>query len=88
MSDLVNVPQGRLDMWRAFAEQTRTDLMTLRLLVARGQTQAADQLLASMLEQTLIVGLSLDDAGANRPPGMRPRPSGADRRAAQEEAQE
>lgn len=69
------VSQADLDKWRAFTEQTRTDLITIRQLVAGGQNAAAVQLLGSALDQTLIAGLSLDDAGANRPAHLPRRPS-------------
>lgn len=88
MNERVPVPQAQLDRWRAYAEQTRIDLLTVRQLVAGGQKEGAGQLLSALLENTLIVGHSLDDAGANRPAGMKPRPSGADRLAAQAEAEE
>jgi len=84
----VNVPQEQLDRWRAYAEQMRVDLINVRQLISRGQGQAAAQLLGGMLDSTLIVGVTLDDAGANRPAGMRPRPTGADRLAAEREANE
>ena len=42
----------------------------------------------SVLDQTLHVAHSLDEAGANRPAGMPARPTGADRLAAQAEAEE
>lgn len=88
INDGARVPQAQLDRWRAYAEQTRTDLLAVRQLVASGQKEGAGQLLSALLENTLIVGHSLDEAGANRPAGMKPRPSGADRRAAQAEAEE
>ena len=72
----MNVTQERLDRWRAYAEQMRVDLLNVRQLVARGQRQAATQLLGGMLDSTLIVGVTLDEAGANRPGTMRPRPTG------------
>jgi hypothetical protein len=71
----VAVAQADLDQWRAFTEQTRTDLLTLRHLVAAGQKDAADQLISSALHQTLIAGHSLDDAGANRPAHLPARPT-------------
>ncbi len=88
MNERVPVPQAQLDRWRAYAEQTRIDLLTVRQLVAGGQKEGAGQLLSALLENTLIVGHSLDDAGANRPASMKPRPTGADRLAAQVEAEE
>lgn len=84
----MNVPQEQLDRWRAYAEQMRVDLINVRQLVARGQGQAATQLLGGMLDSTLIVGVTLDDAGANRPAGMRPRPTGEDLLRAEREANE
>ena len=86
--ETVNVLQQQLDQWRAYAEQTRVDLLTVRQLISRGQGPAAEQLIGGMLDSTLIVGVTLDDAGANRPATMRPRPTGADRFAAQQEAEE
>ncbi|MGI4790247.1 MAG: hypothetical protein ACRYFS_15525 [Janthinobacterium lividum] len=71
----VNVEQGELDKWRAFTKQTRTDLFTLRQLISRGQGPAAAQLIGSMLEQTIIAGLGMEDAGANRPPHLPARPA-------------
>ncbi|MGI4788794.1 MAG: hypothetical protein ACRYFS_08085 [Janthinobacterium lividum] len=71
----MTVSQADLDQWRAFTEQTRTDLLTLRHLIASGQTVAADQLIGSAMHQTLIAGRSLDDAGANRPTHLPPRPA-------------
>jgi hypothetical protein len=68
------VPQARLDQWRAFTEQNRTDLLTLRQLVAQGQAVGATQLIAGMLESTLIAGLAMEDAGANRPATLPPKP--------------
>lgn len=88
INDGVCVPQAQLDRWRAYAEQTRIDVLSVRQLVAGGQKEGAGQLLTALLENTLIVGHSLDDAGANRPAGMKPRPTGADRQAAQAEAEE
>ena len=84
----VPVPQAQLDRWRAYAEQMRVDLLNVRQLVARGQGTAATQLLGGMLDSTLIVGVTLDDAGANRPGTMPPRPTGAARLAAQQDAEE
>ncbi|MGI4790372.1 MAG: hypothetical protein ACRYFS_16155 [Janthinobacterium lividum] len=71
----MNVTQADLDTWRAFTEQNRTDLLTLRQLIASRQTDAADQLIASALHQTLIAGRMLDDAGANRPAHLPARPA-------------
>jgi hypothetical protein len=70
----MNVSQDSLDLWRAYTEQMRTDLLTLRGLVASGQTDAADTLIGSAVHQTLICARSLDDAGANRPAHLPPRP--------------
>lgn len=84
----VTVSQAKIDRLRAYAEQMRVDILNVRRLVARGQMTAADQLLGGMLDSTLIAGLSLDDAGANRPSTMPPRPTGADRLAAEREANE
>lgn len=84
----VTVPQAQLDRWRAYAEQMRVDLLNVRQLVARGQGTAAGQLLGGMLDSTLIVGVTLDDAGANRPGTMRPRPTGEARVEAEREANE
>ena len=71
----MSATQAGLDLWRAYAEQMRTDLLTLRGLVAAGQQDAADQLIASAVHQTLICARSLDDAGANRPAHLPPRPA-------------
>ena len=75
-TDTVTVSQEQLDRWRAYAEQMRLDLLNVRQLIARGQGQAAAQLLGGMLDSTLIVGVTLDDAGANRPGTMRPQAHG------------
>ena len=69
------VTQTRLDSWRAFAEQVRTDGFTIRQLVARGQGQAAAQLLGGLIESALLAGHSMDNAGANRPATLPPRPA-------------
>ena len=60
----------------AFAAQTLADVREVRRLIARGQATAADQLLDGMHDSAMIAGVSMDDAGANRPAGMRPRPTG------------
>ena len=70
-----NVSQDRLDSWRAFAEQNRTDLFTLRQLIAKGQFTGATQLIGGMVEGTLIVGLDMEAAGANRPDTLPPKPA-------------
>ena len=75
-NDGVTVLQAQLDRWWAYAAQSRTDVREVRRLIARGQTTAADQLLHGMHDSAIIAGLSLDDAGANRPITMRPRPTG------------
>ena len=59
----------------------------MRHLVAGGQKGGEGQLLGVLLENMLIVGHSLDEAGANRPAAMPARPTGADRLAAQAEAE-
>ncbi len=82
------VTQARLDTWRAFAEQVRTDGFTIRQLVAGGQAIAAAQLLGGLIESALLAGHDMDEAGANRPKTLPPRPTGADRLAAQREADE
>ena len=84
----VTVSQAKLDRLRAYTEQMRVDLLTVRMLVARGQGTAAGQLLGGMLDSTLLAGMSLDDAGANRPGTMRPRPTGEARVEAEREANE
>lgn len=71
----MNVTQTDLDHWRAYAEQSRVDLLAVRQLVAGGQKEGAGQLLGALLENTLIVAGTLDDAGANRPTRMAPRPA-------------
>ena len=70
----MNVSQVNLDLWRAYTEQMRTDLLTLRGLVAGGQMQAADTLIGSAVHQTLLCARSLDDAGANRLAHLPKRP--------------
>lgn len=70
-----NASQAVLDLSRAYTEQMRTDLLTLRGLVVGGQTQAADTLIGSALHQTLVCAHSLDDAGANRPAHLPARPA-------------
>jgi len=70
----MNVSQEDLNQWRSFTEQMRTDLLTLRQLVAGGQRDAADQLIASAVHQTLIVSRFMEDAGADRPAHLPPRP--------------
>lgn len=84
----MNVTQEQLDRWRAFAAQTLADVRQVRMLIARGQTTAADQLLHGMHDSAIIAGLGMDDAGANRPATMPARPTGADRLAAEQEANE
>ena len=84
----VNVPQAQLDRWRAFATQTLNDVREVRRLLARGQTTAADQLLGGIHDSAGIAGLSLDDAGANRPGTMPPRPTGEALAEAEREANE
>jgi hypothetical protein len=84
----MSVTQEQLDRWRAFAAQTLVDVREVRRLIACGQTMAADQLLHGMHDSAIIAGLGMDDAGANRPAGMPARPTGADRRAAEHEANE
>ena len=84
----VPVPQAQLDRWRAYAAQTLTDVREVRRLIARGQTTAADQLLHGMHDSAIMAGLSMDDAGANRPGTMRPRPTGEARAEAEREADE
>jgi hypothetical protein len=70
-----DVPQADLDLWRAYTEQMRTDLLTLQQLVAGGQKDAADTLIASAVHQTLIAARSIEDAGANRPAHLPARPA-------------
>ena len=72
---LCSISQVRLDRWRAYAEQTRGDMFTIRQLVAGGQKDAAVQLLGSVLDQSIIAGLDMEDAGANRPAHLPPRPA-------------
>ncbi len=88
MKDTVNVTQEQLDRWRAYAAQTLTDVREVRRLIARGQATAADQLLHGVHDSAIIAGLGMDDAGANRPGTMRPRPTNQDRMTAQQEADE
>ena len=71
----IEVNQFSLDKWRAYAEQNRTDLFTLRQLVAHGQREGAIQLIGSMVDQSTIAGLSMEDAGAARPAHLPPRPA-------------
>ena len=73
-SDAVPVSQAALDQWRAYAEQTRGDMFTIRQLVTGGQKDAAVQLLGSVLDQSIIAGLSMEDAGANRPAHLPAKP--------------
>ena len=87
-NDGVTVLQAQLDRWWAYAAQSRTDVREVRRLIARGQTTAADQLLHGMHDSAIIAGLSLDDAGANRPITMRPRPTGEARAEVEREANE
>ena len=63
IEDAVSVSQARLDQWRAYAEQTRGDMFTIRQLVAHGNKDAAVQLLSSVLDQSIIAGLDMEDAG-------------------------
>ena len=86
MEPAQTVTQARLDAWRAFAEQVRTDGFTIRRLVAAGQGEAAQQLLGGLIESALLAGHDMDEAGANRPATLPPRPTGADRLEAQREA--
>ena len=74
-ADTVPVSQARLDQWRAYAEQTRGDMFTIRQLVTSGQKDAAAQLLGSVLDQSIIAGLSMEDAGANRPAHLPAKPA-------------
>ena len=74
-ANTVAVSQARLDQWRAYAEQTRGDMFTIRQLVAGGNKDAAVQLLGSVLDQSIIAGLSMEDAGANRPAHLPARPA-------------
>lgn len=74
-ADERQIAQRKLDQWRAFAEQNRTDLFTLRQLISRGQGQAAAQLIGGMLEGTILIGLDMEEAGANRPATLPPKPS-------------
>jgi len=69
-----NVAQARLDSWRAFAEQTRTDLFTVRQFIAARQPDAANTLIAAMQDSAIIAGLDMEDAGANRPHTLPPKP--------------
>ena len=71
----VTVTQAALDQWRAYAEQTRGDMFTIRQIVAHGNKDAAVQLLGSVLDQSIIAGLSMEDAGANRPKHLPARPA-------------
>ena len=73
--ETVTVSQARLDQWRAYAEQTRGDMFTIRQLVAHGNKDAAVQLLGSVLDQSIIAGLDMEDAGANRPKHLPARPA-------------
>lgn len=84
----VNVPQAQLDRWRAFAAQTLRDVREVRRLLARGQATAADQLLGAMHDSAGVAGVTMDDAGANRPARMLPKPTGAALEAAEREANE
>ena len=84
----VDVTQEQLDRWRAFAAQTLADVREVRQLIARGQTTAADQLLHGVHDSAIVAGLGMEDAGANRPAGMRPRPTGDALLAAEREANE
>lgn len=80
--------QAQLDRWRAYAVQAMHDVREVRMLIARGQTTAADQMLQGMHDSAAILGVTLDDAGANRPAGMRPAPTGEDLLRAEREANE
>lgn len=75
MNKEVSVSQARLDQWRAYAEQTRTDLFTLRQLVASGQKEATIMLAGSVIDQSIIAGLDMEDAGANRPAHLPAKPA-------------
>ena len=75
MTEEIVVSQTRLDQWRAYAEQTRTDLFTLRQLVASGQQEAAVMLAGSVIDQSIVAGLDMENAGANRPAHLPPRPA-------------
>ncbi len=83
-----NISQALLDRWRAFASQTLNDAREVQRLIARGQTTAAGQLLQAIHDSAGIAGLSMDDAGANRPAGMPARPRGEDLLRAEREANE
>ena len=83
-----DISQAQLDRWRAFASQTLNDAREIQRLIARGQTTAADQLLQAIHDSAGVAGLSMDDAGANRPAGMPARPTGAAWIEAEREANE
>ena len=72
----VNVAQEDLDQWRAFAEQVRTDAFTVRQLIARGQTDAATELLGAVIQSAIICGLGMEQFGANRPSTLPSKPQG------------
>ena len=80
--------QAQLDRWRAYVAQTVRDVREARMMIARGQAKAADQLLGGVLDSSLIVGVTMDEAGANRPAGMRPYPTGEALLEAEREANE
>ena len=80
--------QAHLDIWRAYVAQTVRDVREARRMLARGQATAADQLLQGVLESSLTVGVTMDEAGANRPAGMRPYPTGEALAEAEREANE
>lgn len=74
-AETVRVPQSELDGWRAFAEQVRTDGYTIRQLVARGQSQAASELLGAVIESAIVAGLGMEEAGAARPATLPRKPA-------------
>ena len=82
------VLQAKMDRWRAYTEQMRVDILMVRRLIARGEGTAAAQILGGMLDSTIMAGVSMDDAGANRPAGMPARPTGDALLAAEREANE
>lgn len=67
----VVVTQINLNAWRSFVEQGRTQLTTLRQLLARRQDAAALGLLDALHENALLLELDLGHAGA-APPGTAP----------------
>ena len=70
------VPQVALNVWRAACDQAIADLFRVRKLLADRRPHDADQVIARMIEQSVVLGLSMQQAGAQHPcPGIRAEPA-------------